>query len=306
MNSLDAFCGLLAAAPRGVVLLSHDEVEAWSRPLFDALLDAGVVSEAQPSLTVRCDACDEGHVETPEVVGDGRSRRAYVVCPRYGRVWVDLARLRQWRCDLEMFASAFSRLLGLTQAPTRVAEGSVFRLGPLPVAGATWQTFLATSPSELTGFTRRYRRLLAFVLVSSPTQLEPPSVPVSQLLTIDRGRLACDWRYLESECAVLEPSAQTPGHDGTRRGGRRPGTSFGALLDCWMTCGALGDRFDSPSDAYNAIEAYLDRHPRPDVQPPIRARYSSARSYAVTARKKQSRCTWRSHPEPLPSELVSE
>jgi hypothetical protein len=91
----------------------------------------------------------------------------------------------------------------------------------------------------------------------------------------------------------------------SKRGGRPAGKGFGAMLDCWMTCGRLGECYGSSKEAYDAIRDYLEQHTSADQYAPPRARFASMRSDAKRKRERAGHCTWHRHPEPVPEELMS-
>ena len=89
-----------------------------------------------------------------------------------------------------------------------------------------------------------------------------------------------------------------------RRGGRPPGRGFGAMLDCWMTCGRVGEYYGTAREAYDAIYDYLTQHTQAGQHIPPRERFPSVRSDAKRERERAGRCVWHKHPEPVPQELI--
>jgi hypothetical protein len=112
-------------------------------------------------------------------------------------------------------------------------------------------------------------------------------------------------RMVKEVTRLLAPKGTAKRKDAQRRrGGRPPGRGFGAMLDCWMTCGRVGDYYGSSKEAYDAIDRYLGDHALPDQHIPPRERFSSARSDAKRERERAGRCVWHKHPEPVPQELI--
>ena len=96
-------------------------------------------------------------------------------------------------------------------------------------------------------------------------------------------------------------SRRTPG----KASGRAPGRGLGALLDCWMNCGGVGEYFRTPREAYDAIYGYLLDRAAPDGQIPPRARFPSMRSDAKRKRELTDvKCLWHCHPEAVPNALT--
>ena len=89
-----------------------------------------------------------------------------------------------------------------------------------------------------------------------------------------------------------------------RRGGRPPGRGFGAMLDCWMTCGRVGEYYGTAREAYDAIYDYLTQHTKAGRHIPPRERFPAVRSDAKRKRESAGRCVWYGHPEPVPRELI--
>ncbi len=87
-------------------IVTADEVALWPETALESLLRYGVLAGVQPATTVECDACLEGHAEVVEFIEEppGSEARAYISCPEFGRVRVDLQRMRRWEImvnDLE-------------------------------------------------------------------------------------------------------------------------------------------------------------------------------------------------------------
>jgi len=112
-------------------------------------------------------------------------------------------------------------------------------------------------------------------------------------------------RMVKEVVRLLAPKGTAKRKDAQRRrGGRPPGRGFGAMLDCWMTCGRVGEYYGSSKKAYDAIDRYLGDHALPDQDIPPRERFPSVRSDAKRERERAGRCVWHKHPEPVPQELI--
>ena len=87
---------------------------------------------------------------------------------------------------------------------------------------------------------------------------------------------------------LAERSPPSPKPAEARHTGRRPGTGLGALIDCWMGCQQVADRFDSKREAYDAVYRALESLLKVD-EVPARARIPKLRSDAKLRRQQLGR-----------------
>lgn len=97
--------------------------------------------------------------------------------------------------------------------------------------------------------------------------------------------------------AELSPSSPKPSR--ARRGGRRPGTGLGALIDCWMSCQRTEDRFDSKREAYDAVCRALESELKAD-EVPTRVQIPKLRWDAKRRREQLGHCVYHAHPAQTP------
>lgn len=300
-----------AAAADASALVTCDEVEAWPPDVRAALTAAQIVTPSTNATAVLCDACEDGHVEIPEVATLTATgvERAYIPCPSYGRVAVDRRRLERWRCDAGAIAGTLGRLLQARECTSFYGTG--WRLGLIPIAGATWQTVVLATPDATTP--EKLRRFTRPLVLAMDDTFDTDGVLVltaARVLRVVDGALACDWRHLEEACgsaalAVAVPTSSSAREPTTR--GRPAGTGLGVLLDCWTTCHSLHASFLSMHDFYVAAERYLRAHPEILSPLPPRASFSARRSEGKATRNRLGRCTWKAcATPPTPSDLISD
>jgi len=82
--------------------------------------------------------------------------------------------------------------------------------------------------------------------------------------------------------------------------GRKPGTGFGAFLDCLMNCMDLRDLYGSVASAYDAIADRAKQMPEWSGHMPPRENFPNLRSHGRGQRLEHGGCTWHRHPEPWP------
>lgn len=149
-----------------------------------------------------------------------------------------------------------------------------------------------------------YFRCLVDFRVLDERRIDPEADKLRVLVTDmleQRGALEPTGAVMTSD-RDEEPGPPRPSQ---RRGGRPAGRGFGAVLDCWMTCGRLGEYYGTAREAYDAIDDYLQQQTNADQYVPPRERFPSVRSDAKRKREKAGRCLWHNHPEPVPPELIS-
>jgi hypothetical protein len=288
-------------------VVGADEVADWPPSLLVAAQRAAWFRPATPAQTADCDACDGDHASDVLWV-DSESDRAYIDCPSVGRVAIDTARLVRWHIDDGGVASWLARELGVRAAP-EIAMSGLWRLGGTRLAGVRRAVFLmigGVSTQAITDATKRTRAPLVFSCAPVVHGLDVPTFRLADLVVVRDERLAIDRQLLEELCDdVLTSPATLPAASTSTSSGRPSGRTMGSMLDCWFTCHNLGDGFDSPHEAYVAIDRSLSLHPPSDMAVLPTGRYSSARSRAGTRRSKLGRCTWWRCAEGPPSDLLS-
>jgi len=302
----DILAHLDVRAPQAA-MVGADEAALRSRALPDACERAGWLRSATPARVIDCPACHDDH--TSEVLWIGEAEeRAYIDCPAVGRVLIDHRQLARWRMDGRGVASWLATELGVRASPANVTEG-LWRVGGTQIAGRRHVVFLAIAGVPSKTIEQATSRSRSPLIVSCGAVEEQPSVatlPLADFVQLRDGHLAFDWRLLEDACADLRPIQEGPGAaSASSQQGRPAGRTMGPMLDCWFACHNLGDNFESPHDAYVAIERYLTRHPPPDMDVLSIGRYANARSRAKNQRVKRGGCAWWRCADGPPSDLLS-
>ncbi len=123
-----------------------DEVRQWPRPIFDRLVELGLLREGPLAASVVCDACGKMHREDvlwEPSVRDPLGKRAYIRCPDEGPVHVPEIRLRQWVVDGNVMAANLAAAMALSGSVEEILAGSVWKLGRRRLAGRFRDVFLS-------------------------------------------------------------------------------------------------------------------------------------------------------------------
>lgn len=232
--------------------------------------------------------------------------------PEYQPATVTLSELASWTVDLDALCRRFREANSLSGKHGALHE-RLYMLGEVSPGRAAVLALLVDEDSGLP--------LLRSLPALGPSVVQRFLVACPSLGVLPQQQIRLE--QIDIEVFVLRPKTpfalprSSPARSraaalGPRSGqsrsrqGRPRGRTFGAMLDCWFTCYQLHERFDSTHEAYNAIEACLERRPVEGIEPPLRTRYSRARSYAAKAREQRGGCLWYRHQEGPPSELMSE
>lgn len=123
-----------------------DEVRQWPRPIFDRLVELGILREGPLATSVVCDACGKMHREDvlwEPSVRDALGKRAYIQCEEEGPVHVPEIRLRQWVVDGSVIAKSLAAAMSLSGTVEEILAGRVWRLGRRRLAGRFRDVFLS-------------------------------------------------------------------------------------------------------------------------------------------------------------------
>ena len=125
-------------------VLPYEQFRMIPEDVRSSLLDAGLLKEGQPSRTVECDGCDEGHVE--EVMqmdyANGK-RRFFISCPECTSVEVNPKRLKQWVPDYGKVAAFVSAGLDCFGGLTEIIPNRLWKLGQSPLGHKPISIWLA-------------------------------------------------------------------------------------------------------------------------------------------------------------------
>ena len=147
---------------------TYDDVCGWSTDEFDALTDAGLISEMAQSTHLLCDVCPEAHREHVRWTDDGM--RAFTACPVAGTTEVNLERLRRWRTSHSQFSGELAKGLTLSGNVQALAASRFWFLGRRRIGERTpYFFFAAIGPDELPAsmetLRKAYGRVTAALLV---------------------------------------------------------------------------------------------------------------------------------------------
>ena len=108
-------------------------------------------------------------------------------------------------------------------------------------------------------------------------------------------------RQLGAQLTVVMPAAAeviaeppTQAH----AGGRPEGQSFGAWLNCVMSCGEFGKGLYSAKESYDLLLVYALSHFDASFVP-VRGNFANDRSYAKKRSEAKGHCIWHRHPEQI-------
>lgn len=128
----------------GSEVVTFDELASWDAAFAKSLQKLKLLEPAQPARSLACDACSEGHVETVQFIeGTTGKSRAFISCPEFGYVEVELIRLSQWRLQLEGLARLIKDALRWPSTPRAVVAGRLVDLGPWATGGVNARAFVA-------------------------------------------------------------------------------------------------------------------------------------------------------------------
>lgn len=290
------------------LVITADEVGDWTTGSLEALVSARILRETSPASAIACDACDDGHWETPELITEppGSTPRAYIPCGEGRRVQVDLRRLSQWRVDLKEIPAVVATLLQVGPATVDI-PARLWRLGMISVGGGRWTAFFARGLewSDGASIIRRVSRLRAPLLFSVGDGGIADGgfvVTLASILSLKDHALALSWPALEELAASFAlrspPFVLTPPSVKVQRSGRQPGLGFGPMLDCWTNCHHLDRNFVTRTDYYEAVQRRLRDHAEPGITVPTKARFPHALNAAAAKRETSNGCRWPRHDSP--------
>jgi hypothetical protein len=131
------FAWHLSASDDGALVVSGEEVDRWPALFAVAVREANLLTELPPASTVRCRACEAGHLEDVEVVDDDRGIVHWVIrCPTYGRVEITDHERLQWRVEPDNVAAFVRAEFDLVGRVVAEVGQRLWRLGT-NAAGAT-------------------------------------------------------------------------------------------------------------------------------------------------------------------------
>lgn len=184
------------------VTLSADDVIQWPETLRHAIQSAGILRAEALATRLNCDQCEDGEVAEVYCLTRNQKQRAYLNCPRCGRVEVPPERLKQFGIDGDHLATWVAKALNTRTHPSTLAHGRLWDLGKcslranrLPVAlvrGLHWQDAAQV-------FVPRVTKPNGLLLAISPARVAPSWLPkqtalisLVEIMGLERNRLMLD------------------------------------------------------------------------------------------------------------------
>ncbi len=132
-------------------VLSYEQFREIPVDSRQAMLAAGLLKEGQPSRSVECDGCEDGHVEEVRQVEypDGK-RRFFISCPECSCVEVKPERLRQWVFDYGKIIDLLYKNLNCRGKSQAIIARTFWHVGAAALAGQSRPVWLARTITPMT------------------------------------------------------------------------------------------------------------------------------------------------------------
>lgn len=205
---------------------------------FEALTALNIVVRAANDPCVVCPECGDCHAEEVVAVLDAAGRtRNCIPCPAHGRVEVPAESLERWTIDWNAMARGVSAALDIGGQCAPLEPDRVWRLGRLKWQGLFRDVLLArglpwTDGRRIAQRIAHATRPIVFVGDAPPTAnawtgRPPPVARLSQVATLDGGRLAIDREAVAAAVILGDASraaggGEASGHFGPPLKTRRP------------------------------------------------------------------------------------
>ena len=198
-------------------VLTYDQFRAIPNDVRTTLLDAGLLREGQPSRTVECDGCDEGHVEEVQQIdcADGR-RRFFISCPECTSVEINPKRLKQWVPDYGKVAELLHHNLNCTGTIQVVVPQTLWNIGRAPLAGQSRPIWLARAINdEVKQNLPTGKQPILFIIFPQQGRADcfdsDRTFQISQLVSVENGRLHFDIEAVKAQLGYMaENNAPDP------------------------------------------------------------------------------------------------
>ncbi len=166
-------------------VVGWDTVQQWPNGVLGTLLDAGILADANPALSLECKECaNRCFMDVHQLSGgDNMPVRAFVICDdpemqgQMGRIEIPTERLRQWRVTAHQLAKVVAELVSIEcKAENRYGQANI-RIGM--VKGKNGRRWLSLNKSPLT------------------LEINNHSLPLEEVLFFEGGTLAIDRMRIE-------------------------------------------------------------------------------------------------------------
>jgi hypothetical protein len=121
-------------ASQGAVLINDDELSHWPSAAVAAMKTQHLLAKARPATSAICPGCELDCVMPVHALpAEGnRPARAFIVCDKrsdINRVALPLARLTQWRCNIDAVCGFVAASLALRRSDKRAASADLWEIG---------------------------------------------------------------------------------------------------------------------------------------------------------------------------------
>lgn len=175
-------------------LVGWDTIQQWPDGALGRLLEAGILTPTNPTLSVECRECENRcFVEVHKITSaDGKPTRTFVVCNdpekhnQMGRIEIPLERLRQWKVTALNLAKVIAGLVGI-ECKTEDRHGTTnIRVGV--VKGKNGRRWLSLNKSPLTLEINNQHLPLEVVLFFEDGALAIDQIRINELINKAPGR----------------------------------------------------------------------------------------------------------------------
>lgn len=136
---------ILTRAETEDMLFDWDEVMEWPEDALELFLGLKMLRPASPASTMNCSDCERECVGIPALVVElpNGKRKAYLLCPEYGRIEIPFERLNRWQVDLEGLARWLAGELATNSGPEEILPRRLWLIGRPEVGRARTDVILA-------------------------------------------------------------------------------------------------------------------------------------------------------------------
>ena len=212
-------------------VLAGDEVGCLSAPIFDRLVNLGLLRETHTARHVTCLDCAEQHVEEVwSVICPDGCTRFFIRCPENGRIEVGRERLLQWAIDYTPLQQALISAFSAIGDPEEVAPGRIWNLGRAALGGKSRTLWMARGLSwpdsqQLKEALPTGRSPVIFFLGQPPmpglTDIPPESIiNLKTIARIEHDKLVVDKDAVDYQFGQInasQPGKKTPPKKRTTR-----------------------------------------------------------------------------------------
>ena len=207
-------------------VVTYEQSRMIPEDVRSSLLSAGLLKEGQPSRTVECDGCDEGHVEEVQQMdyAEGK-RRFFISCPECTSVEVNPKRLKQWVPDYGKVAEMLHQSLNCRGTPQVVIPQTLWNIGRAPLAGQSRPIWLAKAVTDdVKQHLPTGKQPILFIIFPQQDRADcfdlDRTFQVSQLVSMEDCQLQFDIDVVKAQLDYVAES-NTPAPKASRKDAKR-------------------------------------------------------------------------------------